>query len=62
MVRDAGSCCSSIEVRERALISGRGSFNINGCLWPNKGVRVRRSVTYFLVTELQCNSGQHDAT
>jgi len=31
-VQDAGSCCSKAEVRERALVSGRGSFNISGCL------------------------------
>ena len=31
-VRDAGICCSSVEVREGALVSSRGTFNINGCL------------------------------
>jgi len=30
MVRDAWSCCSSAEVREGALVSDRGSFNIEG--------------------------------
>ena len=32
MMQDAGSCCSSAEVREGALVNDRGSFNINGCL------------------------------
>ena len=27
-VRDARNCCSNIEVREGALVSGRGSFSI----------------------------------
>ena len=29
-VQDAGSCCSSVEVKEGALVSNRGSFNIMG--------------------------------
>ena len=31
-VQDVGSCYSSAEVREGALVSGRGSFSISGCL------------------------------
>ena len=32
MVRNAGSCCSRAEVREGALVSGRGSFSIRSTL------------------------------
>jgi hypothetical protein len=61
-VRDAGSCCSSAEVREREHLSAtEGASTLVGVSSPTRR-SVGGSVTYFSVIELQCNNGQHDAT
>jgi len=59
MVRDAGSCCNNVEVREGALANGKGNFSIRGTLAQQRGQSWE--ISYFSVTELQCNSGHHDA-
>jgi len=56
-VQDVGSCCSSAEVRDREHLSViEGASTSVGVSSPT-GRSVGRSVTYFLVTKLQCNSG-----
>ena len=61
-VRDAESCCGNAKVREREhLLATEGasaSVGVSSPTWRSIG----RSITYFLVTELQCSSGQHAAT
>ena len=56
VMREAWSCCSSAEVREGALVSNRGSFNVESVSSLTEMSELGGSVTHFSVTELQCRS------
>ena len=51
-VRDAGSCCSSVEVRERKHLSVTEGASASVGVSSPTGRSVGRLVTYFSVTEL----------